>query len=53
VALEVTQMLPEECCFIDDRALNLDSAKRLGMSTIRMESAVQLRQELNKLGVAA
>jgi putative hydrolase of the HAD superfamily len=52
VALEVTQMLPEECCFIDDRALNLDSAKRLGMSTIRMENAVQLRQELSGLGVA-
>ena len=53
VALEVTQMPPEECCFIDDRALNLDSAKRLGMSTIRMEGAKQLREELRKLGVTA
>lgn len=53
VALEVTQMPAEQCCFIDDRALNLDSAKRLGMSTIRMESAQQLQGELNRLGVAA
>lgn len=52
VALEVTQMPPQQCCFIDDRELNLDSAKRLGMSTIRMESAEQLRRDLGKLGVA-
>jgi len=32
--------------------LNLDSAKRLGMSTIQMENAEQLRQDLLKLGVA-
>jgi putative hydrolase of the HAD superfamily len=51
VALEVTQMPAEQCCFIDDRELNTETAKRLGMSTIRMESAKQLRQELNKLGV--
>lgn len=53
VALQVTQMTPEECCFIDDRDLNLDSAKRLGMTTIRMESAAQLKEDLTKLGVAA
>ena len=52
VALEITQMPPEECCFIDDRELNLDSAKRLGMNTIQMENAEQLRQDLLKLGVA-
>jgi putative hydrolase of the HAD superfamily len=51
VALEVTQMRPEECCFIDDRELNAEAAKRLGMSAIRMESAKQLREELSKLGV--
>jgi putative hydrolase of the HAD superfamily len=52
VALEITQVPPEQCCFIDDRELNLDAAKRLGMSTIRMENAKQLRQDLVKLGVA-
>ena len=53
VALEVTQMPPEECCFIDDRELNLDVAKRLGMSTIRMENAKQLKEEFNTLGISA
>ena len=51
LALEITQRPPEECCFIDDRPLNLDSASRLGMHVIRMENAQQLRQELQKLGV--
>ena len=51
LALEITQKHPEECCFIDDRALNLEVAKRLGMHTIEMESAGQLRAELQKLGV--
>jgi len=51
LALEITQRPPEECCFIDDRALNLDGAARLGMHVIRMQNAQQLRQDLNKLGV--
>ena len=52
LALEVTQKMPEECCFVDDRALNLEAAERLGMHTIRMENAEQLLGELQKLGVA-
>jgi len=51
-ALEITQRPPEECCFIDDRAINLESAARLGMHVIRMENAGQLQQELAKLGVS-
>jgi putative hydrolase of the HAD superfamily len=51
LALETTQRPPEECCFIDDRAINLESASRLGMHVIRMENAGQLQQELAKLGV--
>lgn len=51
VALEVTQKVPAQCCFIDDRDLNLESAEKLGMQTIRMQTAEQLRQELRKLGV--
>lgn len=51
LALEITQKRPEECCFIDDRALNLEVAKRLGMHTIEMENVEQLRTELQKLGV--
>jgi putative hydrolase of the HAD superfamily len=53
LALELTQKAPEECCFVDDRALNLESAARLGMHTIQMQSADQLRQQLQKLGVHA
>jgi putative hydrolase of the HAD superfamily len=53
LALEVTQKIPEECCFIDDRALNLEAAARLGMHTIRIENADQLRAELLKLGISA
>jgi putative hydrolase of the HAD superfamily len=52
LALEITQRPPEECCFIDDRPLNLDSASRLGMHVIQMKTAEQLRADLQKLGVA-
>lgn len=51
LAMELTQSPPEESCFVDDRALNLESAARLGMKTIRFEDAQQLRKELSKLGV--
>ena len=53
LALEITQRSPEQCCFIDDRPLNLDSAARLGMHVIEMENAEQLRGDLKKLGVVA
>jgi len=52
LALDITQRAPEECCFIDDRPLNLDTASRLGMHVIKMESTEQLRQALQKLGVS-
>ena len=51
LALDVTQKMPEQCCFIDDRSLNLEAAERLGMHTIRLENAGQLRRELKKLGI--
>jgi putative hydrolase of the HAD superfamily len=51
LATEITQINPEECCFIDDRALNLECAAKLGMRTIQMQTLVQLREELAKLGV--
>ena len=52
VALEVSQRAPDQCLFIDDRPLNLDSPRRLGMNTIHHQNAEQLRAELGKLGVA-
>ncbi len=51
LALEVTQRRPEECLFIDDRALNLECAQQLGMRTIHFRNAAQLRQELTANGV--
>lgn len=51
LALEITQKAPENCCFIDDRALNLEAAQKLGMHTIEMDGAEQLRADLEKLGV--
>jgi putative hydrolase of the HAD superfamily len=53
LATDITQFNPEECCFIDDRALNLECAAKLGMHTIQMQTLEQLREELAKLGVNA
>ena len=51
LALDTTQQNPDECCFIDDRSLNLDAARRVGMHTIEMESPQQLRESLAEMGV--
>ncbi len=51
LALDVTQRPPQECCFIDDRPLNLESAARLGMQAIRMQGAEALKRDLAALGV--
>jgi putative hydrolase of the HAD superfamily len=53
LAIELTQIDPHECCFIDDRALNLECAANLGMHTIQMQTLEQLQTELGKLGVSA
>ena len=42
LALETTQFAGEECCFVDDRALNLECAAKLGMKTIQMQGVEQL-----------
>jgi len=51
IALEVTQRPPEQCVFIDDRPINLESPRRLGMGVIHHQTAKQLRSELRNLGV--
>lgn len=53
LTLDITQCPPGECCFVDDRPLNIEAASRLGMQVIRMENTQQLRQDLQKLGVVA
>jgi putative hydrolase of the HAD superfamily len=51
VALEVTQHDPSECIFIDDREVNLECPRRLGMHTIRFQDGEQLRRELEENGL--
>jgi len=51
MALAVTQRQPEECVFIDDRPLNLEAPRRLGMSVIHYRSPDQLRADLHNLQV--
>jgi putative hydrolase of the HAD superfamily len=51
LALEITQFNPEDCCFIDDRALNLECAAKLGMRTVQMKTLEQLRGDLERSGV--
>ncbi|MGE5325919.1 MAG: HAD-IA family hydrolase [Deltaproteobacteria bacterium] len=50
-ALEISQRSPTECVFIDDRALNLDAPRRLGMNPIQFQNAAQLERDLRALGV--
>jgi putative hydrolase of the HAD superfamily len=52
IALEVTQRPSENCAFIDDRALNLENPRRLGMQVIHHQNAVQTRIDLRALGIA-
>jgi putative hydrolase of the HAD superfamily len=51
VALAVTQRPAARCLFIDDRPLNLESPRRLGMHAIHYENPEQLRAELKSYGV--
>lgn len=51
LALETTQIEAETCCFVDDRALNLECAQKLGMHTVEMRQLEQLRSDLMKLGI--
>jgi putative hydrolase of the HAD superfamily len=51
LVLQVTQRAPDECIFVDDREVNLECPRTLGMRTIHFESAAQLRGELRENGV--
>lgn len=53
LALEITQIEPATCCFIDDRGENLEPAAALGMRIIQMQNLEQLRRELEEMGVSA
>ncbi len=51
LALDIAQRQPEESVFIDDRSLNLECARRLGLHTIQFLNAEQLESDLRLLGV--
>jgi putative hydrolase of the HAD superfamily len=51
LALDLSQRAPEECVFIDDRALNLECAGRAGLQTLHFRSAAQLEHELRDAGL--
>ena len=52
MVLQISQRTPEECIFIDDREVNLECPRELGIKTILFKDAAQLRTELISQGVA-
>jgi putative hydrolase of the HAD superfamily len=51
LALDLSQLQPEECVFIDDRSLNLEGARRMGLHTIQFLNAAQMESDLKILGL--
>jgi putative hydrolase of the HAD superfamily len=51
LALDLTQHPPDECCFIDDRPVNIEAAAKAGLATVLVKDPQQLRRDLQALGV--
>jgi putative hydrolase of the HAD superfamily len=51
--MEIMQRQPFACVMIDDRELNLECARELGLQTIQVNNLEQLKADLAKLGVTA
>jgi putative hydrolase of the HAD superfamily len=51
IALDVTQRPAGKSVFIDDRALNLENPRRMGMHVVHHQNAKQLRSDLQALGI--
>jgi putative hydrolase of the HAD superfamily len=51
LSLNLCQRDPAECVFIDDRALNVERARELGINAIQYKSPEQLTADLATLGV--
>ncbi len=45
-ALGALSVQPSDCLFVDDRAVNIEAAEKLGIDSIRFTSAAQLRSGL-------
>jgi putative hydrolase of the HAD superfamily len=50
-ALSVTQRAADQCVFIDDREVNLECPRALGMHTIHFQDAIELRNQLRQNGI--
>jgi len=50
LAIDISQRQPQQCVFIDDRPLNLEGARQLGLQTIQFLNAGQLESDLRALG---
>jgi len=51
MALRVMQRNSEECIFVDDRAENVEGARKAGMNGVHFQNVAQLSAELKNLGV--
>jgi len=49
--LRIVQRSPEECLFIDDREVNLEVPRKLGLRTIRFQDATALRAAFGEVGI--
>lgn len=49
--MQILQREPAECLFIDDRPMNVEVARILGMQAIHFHSAEQLALSLRDAGV--
>jgi putative hydrolase of the HAD superfamily len=52
LALDLIQKTPDECCFIDDRTVNIEGAAKVGMRTVLMRDTAQLKKDLQGLGIS-
>ncbi|MCZ6597139.1 MAG: HAD family phosphatase [Planctomycetota bacterium] len=51
IPLERLDVPPERCLFVDDREVNCEAARELGIETIHFTGAEQLRRELTGRGL--
>lgn len=53
LALDLIQHAAAECCFMDDRPVNIQAAAQVGFHAVLVKDPQQLRQDLATLGVRA
>ena len=52
LAADSTGVAPEKCLFIDDREVNVQGAKKVGMKALLFEGPEKLRNDLKKMGIS-